>query len=154
MSVKPNTALTALRVTLASAELAWEKTLNKFIKLWVTRDPSLTGRLFFFTVLGISCIFGANVLGPENPLEFGRDNLFSSVMGGSPEWVFNREQGPVQPALITSACACIAAIAKIRLGNMMPLSPFMHGVLVGSVVHSFHSIVRSLARSFVRWLVR
>lgn len=125
-----NPAWTALRVTLSSAELAWERTLKRFIKLWVTRDPSITGRLFFFTVAGMSCIFGANVLGPENPLEFGRDNLFSSVMGGNPEWVFNREQGPVQPTLITSACACLAAIAKIRLGsNMMPLSPFMHGVL-------------------------
>jgi hypothetical protein len=88
-----NAALTALRVTLAGAEVAWDNALKRFIKLWVTRDPSKTGRLFFFTVAGVSCIFGANLLGPENPLEFGRDNLFSSVMGGTPEWVFNREQG-------------------------------------------------------------
>ena len=73
---------------------------------------------------------GAVGLGPRNPLEFGRDNLFSTVMGTTPQWVVNREQGPVQATLLSSAAACVAAIAKIRLGNMMPLlSPFMHGVL-------------------------
>jgi hypothetical protein len=56
--------------------------------------------------------------------------LWSAVLGRTPAWVFNREQGPVQPTLLTSACACVAAFAKIRLGNnMVPLSPFMHGVL-------------------------
>ena len=37
---------------------------------------------------------------------------------------------PLQATFLTSAAACASAIAKIRLGNnMIPLSPFMHGVL-------------------------
>jgi|TARA_B110000977_G_scaffold98987_2_gene130097 predicted membrane chloride channel (bestrophin family) len=73
---------------------------------------------------------GASFLGPRNPLEFGRDSLFSTVMGVKPQWVLNREQGPVQATFLSCAAACLAAIAKIRLGNnMIPLSPFMHGVL-------------------------
>ena len=96
----------------------------------MTRDPTLTDRLFFFTAMFASFLTGASLLGPNNPLEFGRDNLFSTVMGVTPQWVLNRDQGPVQATLLTSAAACVAAIAKIRLGNnMIPLSPFMHGVL-------------------------
>ena len=104
--------------------------VKRVVRLWVTRDPTLTDRLFFFTAMFASFLTGASLLGPKNPLEFGRDNLFSTVMGVTPQWVLNREQGPVQATLLTSAAACAAAIAKIRLGNnMIPLSPFMHGVL-------------------------
>ena len=119
------------------AKAAWAELLNQLtnvlkrvVKLWVTRDPTLTGKLFVFTAMGIVFLAGATFLGPRNPLEFGRDSLFSTVMGVTPQWVLNREQGPVQATFLSSAAACVAAIAKIRLGNnMIPLSPFMHGVL-------------------------
>ena len=126
----PNQIVAFLRVALTSAEIAFDRVVKRILKLWVTRDPTLTGRLFFFTAGAF--LFGtlAKVLGPTNPLEFGKESLFSTVMGTSPQWVFNREQGPVQATMVTMTSACIAAIAKIRLGNnMVPLSPFMHGVL-------------------------
>ena len=126
----PNPVITFLRVALTSTEIMFDNLVKRILKLWVTRDPTLTGRLFFFTAGMI--LFGtlANVLGPTNPLEFGRDSLLTTIMGKAPEWVFDREQGPVQATLVTMTSACVAAIAKIRLGNnMVPLSPFMHGVL-------------------------
>ena len=119
-----------MRAFAAQVELAVERVGKNAVRLWVTRDPTLTSRLFFFGAGFVVCVTGAVGLGPRNPLEFGRDNLFSTVMGTTPQWVLNREQGPVQATLLSSAAACVAAIAKIRLGNMMPLlSPFMHGVL-------------------------
>ena len=128
--VKTSTAVAAVRSTVTSAELAVDKTVKKLIRLWATRDPSMTGQLFFFTVLGLGFIFGANWLGPDDNHEFGRDNLMSTAFGSTPDWIFNRDQGPVQTTLLTCASACVAAIAKIRLGaNMRPLPPFMHGVL-------------------------
>jgi len=68
----PAVAFTAVRATLTTAEKAAARTIKAFIKFWVTRDPSKTGRLVFFTLAGSGLIFGAVVLGPQNPLEFGR----------------------------------------------------------------------------------
>ena len=122
--------LAALRVSAATTQLALESFVNKSVKLWVTRDPSMTSRLFFFTVMGVNFLIAASLLGPQEQLDFARDSLFNTVMGTTPQWIFNRNQGPIQATFLTSAAACVAAIAKIRLGNnMVPLSPFMHGVL-------------------------
>ena len=127
----PNSLGSTLRHAWAQVLLTFEKMVKRVVRLWVTRDPTLTDRLFFFTAMFASFLTGASLLGPKNPLEFGRDNLFSTVMGVTPQWVLNREQGPsCRRRCSTSAAACAAAIAKIRLGNnMIPLSPFMHGVL-------------------------
>lgn len=118
-------------------ELAWiemeaelTKVMQRLLNIWITRDPSKTTRLVFFSLLGSALFLAALLLYPENPLEFSDEGLFASVFGRNPRWVINRELGPLQPTLLSTTCACAVAFAKVRLGaNMFKLSPFMHGVL-------------------------
>lgn len=118
-------------------ELAWiemetelVRIMQQILNIWITRDPSKTTRLVFFSLLGTSLFLASLFLYPENPLEFSDEGLFASVFGRNPRWVINRELGPLQPTLLSTTCACAVAFAKVRLGaNMFKLSPFMHGVL-------------------------